>query len=70
MVRTSGVHRHGPRHLSCLSAIQWLQIAIDRGFVNYPFPSCHDPAFEALRGDSAIKAVFETARHRWERFEV
>ena len=52
------------------SAIQWLQVAIDRGFVNYPFLSRHDPAFEALRGDSAFKALLETARHRWERFEV
>lgn len=52
------------------SAFQWLQVAIDRGFVNYPFLSRHDPAFEALRGDSAFKALLETAKHRWERFEV
>jgi TolB-like protein len=52
------------------SAILWLQVAIDRGFVNYPFLSRHDPAFEALRGDSAFKALLETAKHRWERFEV
>ena len=52
------------------SAIHWLQVAIDRGFVNYPFLSRHDPAFEALRGDSAFKALLETAKHRWERFEV
>ena len=52
------------------SAIQWLQVAIDRGFVNYPFHSQHEPSFEALRGDSAFKALLETAKHRWERFEV
>jgi non-specific serine/threonine protein kinase len=52
------------------SAIHWLQVAIDRGFVNYPFLSRHDPTFEALRSDSAFKALLETARHRWERFEV
>jgi non-specific serine/threonine protein kinase len=52
------------------SAIQWLQVAIDRGFVNYPFLSRHDPSFEALRGDSVFKALLETARLRWERFEV
>jgi len=52
------------------SAIQWLQAAINRGFINYPFLSRHDPAFEALRDDSAFKALLETARHRWERFEV
>jgi TolB-like protein len=52
------------------SAIQWLNAAIDRGFINYPFLAQHDPAFEALRGDSAFKALLETARHRWERFEI
>jgi non-specific serine/threonine protein kinase len=52
------------------SAIHWLQVAIDRGFVNYPFLSRHDPAFEALRGDLAFNALLETAKHRWERFEV
>jgi TolB-like protein len=52
------------------SAIQWLTVAVDRGFTNYPFLSRHDPAFEALRSDSAFTALLETARQRWERFEV
>ncbi len=52
------------------SAIQWLKAAIDGGFINYPFLARHDPAFEALRSDSAFKALLETAMHRWERFEV
>ena len=51
------------------SAIQWLQVAIDRGFVNYPFLALHDPSFEALRADTAFKALLETARRRWELFE-
>jgi TolB-like protein len=52
------------------SAIKWLKVAIDRGFVNYPFLSRHDPSLEGLRGDSAFKALLETARHQWERFEA
>jgi TolB-like protein/Flp pilus assembly protein TadD len=52
------------------SAIHWLKVAIDRGFVNYPFLSRHDPAFEAFRTDPAFKALLETAKHRWERFEI
>jgi non-specific serine/threonine protein kinase len=51
------------------SAIQWLQVAIDRGFVNYPFLALHDPSFAALRADTAFKALLETARRRWELFE-
>jgi len=52
------------------SAIQWLRVAIDRGFINYPFLARHDPAFEALRSEPAFNALLETARDRWERFEV
>lgn len=52
------------------SAIHWLRVAIDRGFINYPFLARHDPAFEALRSDPAFKGLLETAKHRWERFEA
>jgi non-specific serine/threonine protein kinase len=52
------------------SAIKWLQVAIDRGFVNYPFLALHDPSFEALRADTAFKELLETARRRWELFEA
>ncbi len=52
------------------SSIQWLRIAVDRGFVNYPFLARHDPTFEALRGDSAFETLLETIRHRWDQFEA
>jgi TolB-like protein len=52
------------------AAVRWLRIAVDRGFVNYPFLARHDPAFEALRGDSAFETLLETTKHRWERFEA
>jgi eukaryotic-like serine/threonine-protein kinase len=52
------------------TAIKWLEVAIDRGFVNYPFLARHDPSFKALRGESAFKTLLEAARYRWERFEA
>lgn len=52
-----------------VSAIQWLQVAIDRGFINYPFLALYDPSFEALRADTAFKTLLESARRRWEAFE-
>jgi hypothetical protein len=52
------------------SAMQWLRIAIDRGFVNYPFLAHHDPTLKALHGDSASEALLQIARHRWEQFEA
>lgn len=52
------------------SAMQWLRIAVDRGFVNYPFLARHNPTFQALRGDSAFETLLEATRLRWERFEA
>ena len=52
------------------TAIEWLQVAIDRGFVNYPFLARHDPSFAALHGEAAFHTLLEAARHRWERFEA
>ena len=34
-------------------AMRWLAIAVDRGFINYPFLAKHDPVFEGLRMCSA-----------------
>jgi TolB-like protein/thioredoxin-like negative regulator of GroEL len=51
-------------------AIDWLGIAVDRGFVNYPFLAQHDPSFESLRSHPRFQQLLEIVRGRWERFEV
>jgi TolB-like protein len=50
-------------------ALHWLEIAVGRGFVNYPFLSRHDPFFASLRSDPRFVTLMETVRGRWERFE-
>jgi TolB-like protein len=50
-------------------ALHWLAIAIDRGFINYPFLAQHDPFFATLRSDPRFQQLMETVRDRWERFE-
>jgi TolB-like protein len=50
-------------------ALQWLAVAVDRGFINYPFLAQHDPCFPGLRGDPRFQELMETVRDRWERFE-
>ena len=50
-------------------ALDWLAIAIDRGFINYPFLAQHDPFFATLRSDPRFQELMETVRDRWERFE-
>jgi TolB-like protein len=50
-------------------AIHWLSIAIDRGFINYPFLAHHDPFLKSLRTDSQFQQLLATVRERWEKFE-
>jgi TolB-like protein len=49
-------------------SLQWLTVAVDRGFTNYPSLSAHDPFFRDMRGDPAFEAVLTEARRRWEAF--
>ncbi len=51
-------------------ALVWLDRAIDRGMINYPFLSEHDHYLEGVRGDARFGRVMERARREWERYEV
>jgi TolB-like protein len=51
-------------------AIHWLAIAVDRGFINYPFLARYDPCFETLRSDPRFQRLLEAVRERWLRFEA
>lgn len=49
-------------------AVHWTGVAVDRGFINYPFLSEHDPFLSALAGDPAWDALLGEVRARWEAF--
>jgi TolB-like protein len=51
-------------------AITWLATAVDRGFINYPFLTRHDPFLESLRSDQRFETLMERVRERWQRFEA
>jgi TolB-like protein len=51
-------------------ALKWLQAAIERGFINYPFLARHDPCFKTLRKDSRFQELLATVRERWQHFET
>jgi hypothetical protein len=51
-------------------ALDWLGIAVDRGFINYPFLARHDPILAGLRKYPRFRQLLETVRGRWERFEA
>jgi non-specific serine/threonine protein kinase len=50
-------------------ALDWLENAINRGFINYPFLQC-DPFLDTIRGDERFKKLMERAKYEWEHFEV
>jgi TolB-like protein len=51
-------------------AMRWLEVAVDRGFINYPFLARYDPFFRSLRSDARFKRLLDIVRDRWERFEA
>jgi hypothetical protein len=50
-------------------AIRCLKVAIDRGFINYPFLSQHDPFFDSIRTLPPFQRLIELVRDRWQNFE-
>jgi serine/threonine protein kinase/lipoprotein NlpI len=51
-------------------SLDWLENAIDRGFINYPFLNEHDKLLDNIRGESRFKKLMERVKHEWENFEV
>jgi TolB-like protein len=51
-------------------ALDYLNHAIDRGFINYPFFSQIDPFLENIRGDDRFKKLMERVKYDWEDFEI
>jgi TolB-like protein len=51
-------------------AIRWLDVAVDRGFINYPFLDRVNPLLEELRAEEGFRRLMTRVRERWERFEV
>jgi eukaryotic-like serine/threonine-protein kinase len=50
--------------------MHWLEVAVDRGFINYPFLARLDPSLENLRGEKSFNLLMETVRERWEAFST
>jgi hypothetical protein len=51
-------------------ALEWLDNAVERGWICYPFLSEHDPLLENIRGEERFKRLMERVRSEWEHFEV
>lgn len=50
-------------------ALDWLEISIKRGNINYPFLSSKDSFLESVRGEARFGALMEQVKREWEAFE-
>ena len=51
-------------------ALDWLETASKRGFINYPLLSKYDPFLENIRVEPRFKKLMERVKHEWENFEI
>jgi TolB-like protein/Flp pilus assembly protein TadD len=51
-------------------SLHWLEVAVDRGFINHPYLTRHDPFFPVLAGNPRFVQLMERVRGRWESFEA
>ena len=51
-------------------AIQWLDRAAARGFINYPLLAERDPFLAPLRSEPAFTSLMRDIKRRWESFTV
>jgi len=51
-------------------ALAWLEIAVQRGFINYPFLSKWSTLLDNLRGDDRFAALMARVERNWSSFEA
>ena len=51
-------------------AIDWIEHAVKRGFIHYPFLTEYDPFLANIRGEPRFKKLMERVKYEWEHFEV
>jgi non-specific serine/threonine protein kinase len=51
-------------------ALDWVENAIRRGFINYPFLSQYDAILGKLHGHPRFQALMEKCRKAWENFDA
>ena len=50
--------------------LDWLENALSRGWINYPFTVLQDPLLAPLREEPGFEAIAARMKCEWERFEV
>jgi hypothetical protein len=50
-------------------ALLWLDRAVARGFINYPYLAQHDPFFAGMRDDPAYRDLLARVQAQWRQWE-
>jgi len=50
-------------------AFDWLENAVNRGFINYPYLNEYDPFLAKLPGDPRFQKLMVRVKDEWGRFE-
>ena len=53
-----------------IQALKWLENAVNRGMICYPFLSEYNPFLENIRGETRFKKLMERVKKDWVDFEV
>jgi hypothetical protein len=51
-------------------ALDWLDLAIKNGMINYPLIAYKDPFLENIRNENRFKKLMEQVKYEWEKFET
>jgi len=51
-------------------SLDWLENAVNRGFINYPLLSEHDKLLNNVRGEERFKKLMIRAKFEWENFDL
>ncbi|MFC1553375.1 protein kinase [candidate division KSB1 bacterium] len=51
-------------------ALDWLENAVGKGWINYPHLNDYDPFLENIRGEERFKKLMVRVKYEWENFEV
>jgi non-specific serine/threonine protein kinase len=51
-------------------ALRWLENAVNRGFINFPYLAWYNPLLENIRGEERFKKLMQRVKKEWEEFEV
>ena len=51
-------------------SLEFLEQAVDNGFINYPLMAEKDPLLESVRGTEKFKKLITRVKHEWENFDA